>query len=60
MKTICIHKNGVWWSFMYEPGGEEELLQTMLARAESPDSEFTIDDVVAIVKSYPALFAKAA
>jgi hypothetical protein len=59
-KTICIHKNGKWWSFLFEEGQEEQLLQTMLGRTCDQQSVFSVEDVIAIVQSCPALFAKAA
>lgn len=60
MKSICIHKNGNWWSFVFEEGEEEQLLQTMLERAQQEHSEFDVEDIIAIVRTYPALFANAA
>ncbi len=60
MKSLCIHKDGTWWTFAYREGDEEALLTTMLERAQTSTASFTIEDVVAVVQACPSLFAKAA
>jgi hypothetical protein len=57
VKSICIHVQGQSFFFDYEEGNEEELLVSILDKAQQNDTPFTVDDVVAIVKNLPHVFS---